>query len=109
VFEVNSDVLYTEQNERLRDVVSVIKTSLKENKKTKFILWINGHADSSEKNPDRLAEKRAKVVKKKLKNFGLPEGTIIVRSFSTQKPLGDPCRGPGKCVNARVDFQIREE
>jgi outer membrane protein OmpA-like peptidoglycan-associated protein len=107
LFEINSDKLDNVQIKELEVTIKTIRAAMNEGGEKTFTLWINGHADSSEKNAKRLSNDRAKTIKEEIVKLGLTEGTLITKGYGTTRPLTSSKTDAEKRRNARVEFKIK--
>ena len=80
-----------------------VASRLKQDPRSRVI--IVGHADSGEKFPDVIARKRGEAVKAYLvKERGIEESRITVRSAAATKPLDTDTSAMARAKNRRVEL-----
>ncbi len=85
-----------------------VATRLRRDPRSRVV--IVGHADAQEKNPDVIARKRGEAVKGYLvKDRGIEESRIVVRSAGASKPLDTGKTAAARAKNRRVDVIFAPE
>jgi OmpA-OmpF porin, OOP family len=72
----------------------------------KLELLVRGHRDTSE--PPRIAEDRAKAVRKHLIDQGVEARRLSAKSFGEERPIDTNATVVGRARNRRVDFEVVE-
>lgn len=104
-FKYNSTEISAAELIKLKNAAATLNVISEGRNGAKFTLWIDGHANSTELNPKRLARIRAKTIRDHLVKFKLPKLKIVVQSFGSEKPMTDPNSENGSS-NQRVEFKM---
>ena len=70
-------------------------------------LYISGYADNQEINPIDLSYQRAKIIKKKLIEFGISEYIITTSYYGYTKPIKQNITSKDKAQNRRVEVRTK--
>ncbi len=72
------------------------------------IIEIGGHTDDkgSARGNQRLSEKRAKAVYKRLISLGVPKDRLTFKGYGEDNPIADNGNAEGRATNRRVEFII---
>ena len=101
-FDTNSDVIKSESEPALRELLQALQDSPNMN------LLIEGHTDST--NTDQynlsLSQRRAQSVIAWLVKNGIAKGRLTAKGFGESKPVADNSTMQGRALNRRVEVSV---
>ncbi len=72
-----------------------------------IVVEVSGHASAGERQPDKLAKRRAQAVARYLRAHGIDSKQVVVRGAGVSEPIDTNETKKGRANNRRIEFSLR--